>query len=57
MKYNDSKSLYIDFMLNKVNRESLLNELDFFSEEQREELFSLSKMQIFRDLYIQKVSA
>ncbi|MCJ8344750.1 hypothetical protein MJH12_04365 [bacterium] len=55
MKYKDSKSLYIAFMLNKVNREGLLQELHYFSEDQREELFSLSKMQIFRELYSQRI--
>lgn len=56
MKYKDSKSLYIDFMLNKVTREGLLQELHYFSEDQREELFALSKMQIFKDLYSQQIA-
>ncbi|MCO4782809.1 MAG: hypothetical protein KC646_10845 [Candidatus Cloacimonetes bacterium] len=55
MKYKDSKSLYIDFMLNKLTREGLLKELRNFSEDQREELFALSKMQIFKELYYQEM--
>gem|GEM_PF-1240584 len=51
MVYLESRKLYIDFMLNKFSRDDFLEHISQLPERERETLFSMSKMQIFRHLY------
>lgn len=49
--YTDSKTLYIDFMLDRVTRDSLLHYLSALPEVERKKFFSMNKMEIFQTLY------
>lgn len=49
--YTDSRTLYIDFMLDRVTRDSLLQYLSALPEVERKKFFSINKMEIFQTLY------
>ena len=51
MQYRESTSLYVDFMLNKMSRDSFLEHIALLNEVERDKLFGMSKMQIFRKIY------
>ena len=51
MQYRESTSLYVDFMLNKMSRDSFLEHIALLTEVERDKLFGMSKMQIFRKIY------
>ena len=51
MQYRESTSLYVDFMLNKMSRDSFLEQITLLNEVERDKLFGMSKMQIFRKIY------
>ena len=51
MQYRESTSLYVDFMLNKMSRDSFLEHIALLNEFERDKLFEMSKMQIFRKIY------
>lgn len=51
MQYRESTSLYVDFMLNKMSRDSFLEQITLLDEVERDKLFGMSKMQIFRKIY------
>lgn len=51
MQYRESISLYIDFMLDKISRDSFLEYVSLLNEEERNKLFDMKKMQIFRKIY------
>ncbi len=51
MQYRESTSLYVDFMLNKMSRDSFLEHIALLNEFERDKLFGMSKMQIFRKIY------
>mgnify|MGYP001407785151 FL=1 len=51
VQYRESTSLYVDFMLNKISRDSFLEHITLLNEVERDKLFGMSKMQIFRNIY------
>jgi len=51
VQYRESTSLYVDFMLNKMSRDSFLEHIALLNEFERDKLFEMSKMQIFRKIY------
>lgn len=51
MQYRESTSLYVDFMLNKMSRDSFLEQITLLTDVERGKLFRMSKMQIFRKIY------
>ena len=51
VQYRESTSLYVDFMLNKISRDSFLEHVTLLTEVERVKLFGMSKMQIFRNIY------
>ena len=51
MQYRESTSLYVDFMLNKMSRDSFLEQITLLDEVERDKVFGMSKMQIFRKIY------
>lgn len=51
MHYSESISLYVDFMLDKLSRDSFLECVALLDEEERDKLFGMNKMQIFRKIY------
>jgi hypothetical protein len=51
MVYTDSKLLYIDFMLDRISRDFLLEQISNLSSSEQKKLFSMNKMGIFQNLY------
>ncbi len=51
MVYTDSKVLYIDFMLDRISKDGLLEQIPNLSSNEQKKLFSMNKMGIFQSLY------
>ncbi len=51
VKYTDSASLFMDFMLDRIQQEEMLQAICSLSDCERQKLFSIRKMKIFQSVY------